>query len=249
MGFKAAFPVILSFLLISSTQAKVGDTQTLKFESNSFGLEKAADPYFKISEVRITEVETPSEFYLNNTILETVGPIDKAVKVIGVIDKIVALGQKIWNIVEKGKPVVKMDVNRKIDVVPLSKENKPLQVFELENWTYPETKSFKVEYKNGFGSKVIQFTYTVYYQHSGQYDGKGSYLANVNVTASNVSVKWGFDFNANSEFGSLTNIGSLNEPVAGVTFNINYVASSVFSNVRASNSFFVTGKGDLKALK
>lgn len=249
MGFKAALPVILSFLLISSIQAKVGDTQILSFESDTFGLEKSTNPYFNISEVSITEVKTPSEFYLNNTMLETAGTVDKAVKVIALIDKIVALGQKIWSIVEKGKAVVKMDVNRKIDVVPLSNENKALEVFELENWTYPETKSFAVVYKNGFGSKVIQFTYTVYYQHSGQYNGKGSYLANVNVTASNVSVKWGFDFNANSEFGSLTNVGSLDDPIAGVTFNINYVASSVFSNVRAANSFFVSGKGDLKALK
>ena len=95
---------------------------------------------------------------------------------------------------------------------------------------------------------VIGFTYTVYFQHSGSFQGAGAYLTGVDVEASDVEVMWGFEFNAASKLVTITNVGSIKDQVATATIKISYAAKSVLKEIRTSESFYVTGKGLIRKL-
>lgn len=226
------------FALVLSTSAFAKDlpfTQQDRFES------KNDDPYFTISKIEVEPVDTPSEISLLDK-----GYADQIGSVITIVDKLIALGKKVWPIVEAGKPVVDINMNTPISVLPFRNEVSPdVTFYEMTNWKAPKAKSFKVVYKNGFGSKVISFVYTVIMQGGGQYEGKGSYLTGVQVIASNVSVAWGFDFNALSALINITNSGSSENPVAGASIRIDYTAKTVLKVIQSSELFYVNGNGEI----
>ncbi|AYF44644.1 hypothetical protein BALOs_1644 [Halobacteriovorax sp. BALOs_7] len=164
------------------------------------------------------------------------------------IDKFIALGQKIWKIVEAGKPVSNSSFAKAISVIPNMDD--PNSTFSsMSNWKMPIVRSFKVTYKNGFGSEVISFVYTVAFQYGGKYEGKGAYLTGLFVTASNISVSWGFNFNASSEVISIANQGSLDSPIASAMIKVNYKASSVLRSIDENDLFFVNGQGMLQRMR
>ncbi len=168
-------------------------------------------------------------------------------EVIMIADKLLALGQKIWKIVEAGRPVSNANFTKPVSIIPnMSDVNGTFT--SMTNWKMPMVKSFRVAYKNGFGSEVVSFVYTVVFQYGGKFEGKGSYITGLFVTASNVSVSWGFNFNASSEIMSITNQGSADEPIASAVVNIKYKVSSVLKSIDESDIFFVNGQGMLQRM-
>jgi hypothetical protein len=71
-------------------------------------------------------------------------------------------------------------------------------------------------------------------------------LTGVDVSASNISVSWGFNFNATSNLVSIANRGTEDDPIASATVKIQYEASSVLRNIQSAQSFHVTGAGDIE---
>tara|TARA_R110000868_G_scaffold61524_1_gene186910 strand:- start:19761 stop:20432 length:672 start_codon:yes stop_codon:yes gene_type:complete len=208
----------------------------------SFYTAHAQDPYFEISKVEVTEVESApirySEFYqeknLNGVIMQAKG--------------LLALGKEIWKIIEAGRPVSNHTAMQTITVLPKDEDGQPVDVMDMESWNLPSAKSYRVEYKNGFGMTVIGFTYTVVFQWGGSYNGKGKYLTGVNVMADDISVSWGFNFSADSQLLSITNTGTKENPVAAATLTVKYRAKSVMSDISSSETFYVTGSGRIGKL-
>jgi len=163
-------------------------------------------------------------------------------EVIAVVDGMIALGKKIWPIVEAGRPVVSASFP-KVDVLPQGKS-----AFELDNWYAPTARKWRVTYKNLYGMSVVQFTYGVHFQYGGQNDGKGRYLAAVTVDAEDVYVAWGYTFNASAEAVTASNRGTRANPVAGLTLRLNYEVSTVLSHSKSTRSFHVTGRGEFERL-
>ena len=207
---------------------------------------------WSISEVVVEEVETQtlSGEYFPNYVIEKEVAANKMDlgQIILITDQLIALGKKIWTIVEAGKPVVTTNMAKPISVLPRL-EGDDIAFYNMEGWSVPKVKSYRVSYKNGFGSEVIGFTYTVYFQHSGTYEGVGSYLTSLNVEASEVYVSWGFKFDATSSLVGISNLGSLADPVASATIRVAYKATSWFSEVSTGESFFVDGHGELAKLR
>lgn len=238
--------VTLSLLTTTMTWGAVGDVKEIPFQVKENLVDGAKyegylkdDPYFQVEKVVVTEVETQpyivEEKFTNNKDLGTI---------IATIDKLIALGTKIYDIVKKGKPVVNMSFAKPVSVLPQT-EDPNVAFNSMSSWSLPTAKTYRVEYKNLLGMSVIAFDYTVYFQHGGQYEDKGAYITGLTVRASNVSVSWGFEFNASSSLETITNRGSRSNPIAAATMRINYQASSLLSDIQSSESFFVTGSGEM----
>lgn len=205
----------------------------------------ADEAYHTIGSIAVTEIESPEPSVTpENYVLQEKG----LGEIIMSIDKLLALGKKIWAIVEAGRPVVRTAFAPTVSVLP-NVENPNAAFDEMENWSMPKVKSYRVVYKNLLGMKVIAFTYGVYFQHGGTYKGKGAYLTGVNVDARDVSVSWGFEFNASSTVVAIANRGSSSNPNAGLTIRINYLAKSVLKEIRSSESFHVAGNGQFVVIR
>lgn len=208
------------------------------------GDKEYTEDYFVVQKVTVTEIETDPTIQqeMENELLnrneKNLG------QVIMTIDKLIALGKKLWAIIEAGRPVLTSNQMNAISVLP--KTDDPDFTFsQMEGWSAPKAKTYRVEYTNLFGMKVIAFDYTTLFQYAGKYEGKGSYLTGVSVRASNISVAWGFSFDATSKLVNITNRGSKSNPLAGATLQIDYKASSVMRTISTSESFHVTGKGEV----
>jgi hypothetical protein len=201
-------------------------------------VDKDADPFFTITQIEVIEHDEVKANY----VVEKAGIKD----VVMIVDSIIAIGKKVWPIIEAGKPVVNVNMGQGISVLPFKGEDQIDAVFfDMERWSAPKAKSYTVSYKNGFGSSVISFTYTVMFQYGGTYEGKGKYLAGINVVAQDVHVSWGFQFDATSELIQISNHGTKEDRVAGATFKIKYSAKSFLKEIRNEDSFHVMGNGQL----
>jgi len=201
------------------------------------------DPYFEISEVSVKEVESTSV-----ELIETANDKNEIKDIIAIIDDLVALGKKVWPLIEANKPVINTDMSKQFSVIPHI-EGQSVEFYEMENWSFPKAKSYRVEYKNGYGMVVVGFTYTVQFQYGGQYNGVGRYLSGIRVAASAVEVMWGYNFNAKSEMLNIANLGSRDFPVSGATVQISYVVKNVLKEMRNKQSFYVSGRGEIAELK
>lgn len=237
--------ILLSLMMASIASAHAGNVRYLSFEQTAKPVEKgieraqAADPYFVISSITATEVgsrEMDQKFDLPSA--KDLGTV------IASLDKLIAFGTKVWEIIKKGKPVVNVDMGTPISILPTS-DDPNTAFFQMENWSAPRAKRYRIEYKNMLGMSVISFDYTVQFQYNGQYDGVGKYVTGLQVTASNVAVSWGFQFDASTELMSISNRGRLDDPIAGGTLQINYRASSALRDISSSETFHVTGSGEV----
>jgi hypothetical protein len=202
----------------------------IKFEEvssfNEVEFEKDYDPYFKVKE-------------LNN-------PIENIGRVIAIGKDLVALGESVYQLVLKGKPVVKTSY-APISVLP-KVNGGPADLFETEGWTAPVKRTYQIKYNNLYGATVVHFMFSVIYSYNGSLDGKGAYLTAVQIVPEYVKSLWGWEFTATMKLGGLQNMGTKANPVAGATIMIEYTASSLLETIQRTNSFFLTGKGQLKFL-
>jgi hypothetical protein len=220
-----------------------------KDRDNTEEIEDYDEKYFSISEVRLKDmgafgagitppVNFPVPLRPNN---------GGALNIITTVDRLIAVGMKLWKIVDGGRPVITDGLKDNFSVLPKT-ENGTLDFGLFTGWSRPVTRSYKVDYVNGYGSKVISFVYNVSYLYGGKYMEKGSYLSGLAVRASRISVSWGFDFEAQSELLSIVNHGTKSEPLAGATVKIDYRAKSIIKDIISSTAFHVTADGALEPL-
>lgn len=213
-----------------------------KVESDKYDSPFRDDPYFKIDSIKVTEIPADESLIF---IEEEEKEMSKDLgTVIMSIEKLIALGTKVWEIIKKGKPVTNVSMSKPVSVLPTSED--PTSAFNtMSGWSAPTVRKYRIEYTNLLGMNVISFDYTVYFQHSGQFEGNGEYITGLTVKASNVAVSWGFEFNASSELETISNRGSMQSPMAAATILINYRASSVLRDIQSSESFHVSGNGEI----
>ena len=167
--------------------------------------------------------------------------------VIMVIDKLIAIGQKIIPTIEKGKAVVTNNPMAAVSVLPRL-DTKDTAVHDMGGWSIPVTKHYKISYTNGFNSEVVAFVYSITFQHGGQFEGKGKYLTGIRASARNISVAWGFDLDASSQLIAISNVGTPANVVAGATVEMSYTVKNWTKTLTTNTSFFVAGDGRLYRL-
>lgn len=201
-----------------------------------------------IADIEIVEV-APSKEALNMQgsyiINKSLGIRDIA-DIVGIADKIVAVGTKVWKLIKDEKPNVEIALAKPISVLPYEKpDSGTLAFFEMEEWSAPYVKTYTVEAKNYLGGTLASFDYNVIYQAKGKKDGVGQYITGLQMRASSVYVKWGVSFDATSELMSIANVGTSEEPVASAMLQLNYTFATVLSQLTKSETFYVLGTGEL----
>lgn len=234
-----ALSMLMSFNLLANDSRKLSFTQK-NLPVSLDTLKTLDESYHTIGSIEVTELEVTEEDQVEQAESSNKG----LGEIIMVANKLLALGKKIWAIVEAGRPVVNSTMMQAISVIPKTSENGGA-FYDMENWSAPRVRKYRVVYKNLFGMKVVSFTYVVHYQYNGSYEGKGKYLTGVNINAADISVAWGFEFNAKSQLVAISNRGSRANPLASATLQIDYVAKSVLKEIRSSESFHISGDGRL----
>ncbi len=217
------------------------------FNGTTFAQEKSDDQALRIASVEIYEVETPEDKGVVELPKVPTNPLDEIAMY---VDGLIALGKKIWPIIEAGRPVINTaGLVSSLSVLPhIEGSPAKAEFYEMAGWSIPKAKSYRVSYKNLFKSEVIGFTYTVYFQYNGSYKGNGKYLTSLKVQASEVYAAWGFDFDAASELISVANVGTEADPVASAIIQVSYKVKGKLNESRNAQSFYVDGNGVMQLL-
>jgi len=145
--------------------------------------------------------------------------------IIMVIDKLIAIGQKIMPTIKEGRAVVTNNPMASVSVLPRTDAKDPV-VHDMGGWTIPVSKHYKIVYNNGLGMEVVSFVYSITYQYNGSMDGKGKYLAGIRASARNIVISWGFDLDASSQLLQISNVGTQQNVVAGATIEMSYTVKN-----------------------
>lgn len=191
-----------------------------------------------ISEVTIQEVPEQGVFaqpMLDNNCSATplLNPLDS----IG-WDQIVSVGQQIWKVISDNRPVITVQ-QPVAHALP-----RGLKCWaDLDSWKAPTTKRYSIEYKNGLRMTPVKFDFRLHFTPGGGRSGKGKYLSNVTVMPAQLDVKWGYTFNANVEVAQAVNMGTADNPLAGLELNLHWNVKTVLKESENSMHMFVRGDG------
>ena len=230
--FKSLF---ITMLLVSSLPSFAQDSDAALVIA-SVEVRQVANPDFILDEKAVVELpKAPTN------------PVDEIAMY---LDGLIAIGKKIWPIVEAGRPVITTTgLVPSLSVLPHIEGNGArTELYKMAGWSLPKVVSYRVSYKNLFNSEVIGFTYSVFFQYGGSYEGNGKYLTSLKVQASKVYAAWGFNFDAKSELINVANVGTIENPVASAIIQISYAAKGKLNESRNAQSFYVDGNGVMQLL-
>ena len=160
-----------------------------------------------------------------------------------ILDKILAIGRKVWAVVEANKPVVSF-TNQTASALPQGVQSWQ----QLSGWQTPRAFVYRVNYENLYGISVVDFSYRVTYTPAGNVNGRGRYLSNVTIVPNSLDVSWGYTFNANASIVNTVNTGSASEPVAGMELLLTWSIDTVLKHNQSTTSYFVRGDGQFTDL-
>ncbi|MBA2403935.1 MAG: hypothetical protein H0V66_04120 [Bdellovibrionales bacterium] len=227
-------------------------------------VEEMTEDYLTLASVEVTRVEKD---ILNQEISERVSfndlqhmlvelPVmdenkgnnspDKVGGVIKVGRELVALGEDIYKLVQKGKPSNTTSY-APISVIPKVGDTH-VDIFETENWTIPRKNTYVISYKNLYGMEVVKFRYSVIYSYGGTYKGKGAYITAAMIVPESIMTSFGFTFSATMKLNGIMNHGTKENPVAGAIMAMEYTVETFLQASLESDSYHVTGRGGFKQL-
>ena len=210
--------------------------------------------YYSVSKISVSEIkkanlmapEYADELYEKDLYYQNIpgDPIERVGRVISIARDLVALGEDIYRLVIKGKPS-NMTSYAPISVVPRV-NGEIVDILDTERWSAPVKRTFQIVYKNLYNTEVVVFRYSVLYSYNGSYNGKGAYLAAVQIIPESVKTLFGFDFTATMKLGGIVNQGTKADPIAAATLLMEYTVSSIMNAYNKVDTYFVTGRGGFK---
>lgn len=225
-----------SILSLAATLLTINGASAFEVSTESVESLRQHEDYYKIDtvEVEAREVE-PNDF---DSFVAPGMELPASEDTVVVVDKIINLGQKIWTIVEKNKPVVNWDTLT-ANALPSGLSTWS----DLNGWMTPKAYVYSVSYKNVFRMTVVRFNFRVAYTPGGSYQGTGRYLTNIHVRPQELYVAWGYKFNAKAMVPSVTNAGTQASPIGGAEVLVEWTIDTVMSHVRGSAGAYVRGDG------
>lgn len=208
--------------------------------------------YFEVSSVTVQEVvPTAQELYLTGLDFEELqqqqqdlGVTPSDLSDVGVVlDQMIVIGRKVVEILKAGQSVV--DIKRDATaVVPFGVK----EWGQLAGWKVPVTKVLQVQVKNFYGMTMIDMRLKVSAMYGGNFKGKGNFLSNVILVPSTVVTQWGFNLDLWTESRAPVNMGSNQDPIAGLGMDIRYKVKTLITEINGTADYFVTGKGEILPL-
>jgi hypothetical protein len=167
-------------------------------------------------------------------------------QILVIAKELVALGEGIYNLVQKGKPH-NTTTYAPISVIPKNGASH-VDIFETENWSIPRKNTYIVSYKNLYGMEVVNFRYSVIYSYGGTYKGKGAYITSAIIVPVSIMTSFGFDFSAIMKLNGIMNHGTKESPVAGAIMAMQYTVETFLQANLQTDSYHITGRGGFKQL-
>jgi hypothetical protein len=160
-----------------------------------------------------------------------------------VLDQMIRIGEKIYKIVDQGRPVYNYSLER-TNVVPKGMKDWS----ELQGWLSPVTKRYERKIKNAYGITVVYMRYRIEFTPGGSYNGRGRYLQAISILPEKVEVAWGYTLDVTVSVPAIANAGTSRDPIAAAQVLIDSKISTVLKSGEYSESYFVRGDGMFKAL-
>lgn len=155
-----------------------------------------------------------------------------------ILDKVINMGKKIWDIVVKGQAV--LDI--KVDVATALPQG--VNCWNtLSQWSRPQGKAYRVTYKNKLGMEAVRFQYQVQWLPGGSFKGQGKYVGYAAIIPTDVYGLWGFKLNARSTVPAVFNTGSDRAPVGALQMTMNWRVEGPFQKYEQAISYYVDGTG------
>lgn len=218
----------LSLLFSLSSFAQTANSNKIQFVSKTVAVED-----FEVNQL------TPSST-LGGSITDILNPLNE---VNIVMDQIVNMGQRVWNIVAKGKPVVNY---QQYTASALPSGIEAWQ--QMQGWA-GKAITQEISVINGFGTEKVKFVYRVVFLYNGNVNGTGKYLGYATIEPANIKVGWGgYTFNAQVAVPEVFNMGTSANPIAGMKIQVKYSVDTIVQHDEYTDSFFITGSGKLQAL-
>ncbi|MEI7482974.1 MAG: hypothetical protein WCK75_11605 [Elusimicrobiota bacterium] len=197
------------------------------------------DPdYFTINpaSIKITRLEATEEkdfTYLGPLRMDVGGALI-------VIDQIINIATKIWDIVKQNAPVVEIDT-KYATAVPqgITAWN------QLSEWKRPKSYIYGFYAENLYGAKTIDVKYKVLFTPGGKYKGKGLYLTGVTVIPAATNVSWGYRFSLSAQVpdSTIANIGTDIDPVASLQLTSAWKIGTPVKESNGTSVYYIQGDG------
>jgi len=237
--------IFASLLLISSlasaNSVSTNEKLTIEtFETTQTGLMKAG------TEVNGAGSGAEYSYAEYDQTAPKVDRFERVGQVISSARDFVAMGEEIYNLVQKGKPTNTTE-HAPLSVVPKDPISKEIiEAFDLEGFSMPVQKKFTTIMKSGF-KEVVRFEYMVVYSYGGSYNGAGKWIAGAEIIPVKVVTKFGWDFNASMKVSGIMNHGTKADPVAGLMMIVKYQMNSWGKAEERNDTFHITGRGEFKS--
>ena len=214
--------------------------------ATSFAAPAVDKNLYRITSVEVTEVDS-HDLPMIAPQTDTIKSLDEIAMV---IDGLIAIGKKVWPIIDANRPVINTaSLAPAMSIIPETLTGTArAELSQMANWSSPKVVSYHVSYKNAYKIEVVGFTYSILFQYNGSHQGKGKYITGLKVQASEDKAAWGFNFDAASELLSMANVGTEENPVASGMFQVSYKVRGLINEMRNAQSFYVDGSGDIKVL-
>jgi hypothetical protein len=160
------------------------------------------------------------------------------------LDQVIRIGQKVYKIVESGKPVYNANLHR-TDMLPKG----ITEWQQLTGWGTPMSKRYEWNLKNLYGINVVTVRYRLMYTPGGSLGGRGRYLQAVTIVPEYIYVAWGYSLDVIASTPSITNAGTTESPVAGAEVMIDATVKTVLNTSQMTASYYVRGDGLFKDMQ
>lgn len=157
------------------------------------------------------------------------------------IDLILNLGAKLFKIIEANGPLITAKT-KTANALPggISCWN------QLENWSMPRSETYRISYENVYGMTMVDLEYRLVYSYGGRIGNIGRYLSNATIQYKKLDAKWGMVVDANVEIPQVLNVGSRENPIAGMQITLNWAVSSrpiPLRKIVNAATYFIAGDG------
>jgi len=144
------------------------------------------------------------------------------------IDKIIAIGKQVWEIIKAGEPVVDYK-NDWAGAVPKDVDWMDLEGFKDAKWG-----PFGWTFKNLYGMTTVDFQWKFAWTCKGSYNGHGQFLVNVGTAIEKIYAAWGFTVNVKATVDQTpTNYGTKVDPIAGLNIEVTLDVKTVLQSQTA----------------
>jgi hypothetical protein len=157
-----------------------------------------------------------------------------------IIDQIINIFTKVWNIIQQNAPVVNIDTKYAAAMPQgITAWN------QLAEWKKPKTYLYSFYAENLYGVKTIDVSYKVMYTAGGRYKGKGLYLTGVTVVPTVVDVAWGYRFSLAAAVADSTiaNMGTEQDPIASLQMKLGWKISTAIKDSNGTSVYYIEGNG------